>query len=173
VHGRIVSAIVLGVLLILGVLGAGLAMNDSSYYPEGNAIVYDGDEPVATVNVTVADDSEERYVGLSEHDSLPADEGMLFVYEEERELTFVMRNMDFGIDIIYVDSEGCITGVNPAPEPGPDEVGENQRYPGEGQYVLEVNLGVASDNGVEAGDPVRFEYDGTVVDGTEADCFES
>jgi trk system potassium uptake protein TrkA len=114
-----------------------------------------------------------QYVGLGDHENLSDDEGMVFVYDHEANRTFVMRSMSFGIDIVYVDSEGCITSVNPAPEPGPNENGEEQEYPGYGQYVIEVPIGVVSDAGIDRGDPVRIEYANTTVDGTDAHCFES
>ncbi|AGN00057.1 hypothetical protein L593_00510 [Salinarchaeum sp. Harcht-Bsk1] len=163
----------IGVALIVGLLAAGVTLYESEDTTSGNVVLYDGDERIATINASVADEFQEQYVGLGDHDDLADDEGMLFVYEHPANRTFVMRSMAFGIDIIYVDSEGCITSVNPAPEPGPDENGEDQEYPGYGQYVIEVPIGVASDAGVERGDPVRIEYGNTTVDGRGTDCFES
>ena len=161
-----------GVVLIVGLLAAGVVLYEPSN-PSGNVELYDGENRVALIDAEVADEFQEQYVGLGDHDDLADDEGMLFVYEQEANRTFVMRSMAFGIDIIYVDSDGCITSINPAPEPGPNENGEEQEYPGYGQYVIEVPIGVASDNGVDRGDPVRIEYANTTVDGTDADCFES
>ena len=111
-----------------------------------------------TVTAAVADTGEERYLGLSDADSLPENAGMLFVYDAPREsLTYVMREMDFGIDIVYVDGDREITRIHTAPEPGPNEDGSEQRYPGSGQYVLEVPYEWADRNGVDAGDSLRFE----------------
>lgn len=82
---------------------------------------------------------------------------MLFVYDEVDDRTFVMRDMDFGIDIVYADDEGTITRIHHAPEPGPDEDGSNQPYPGRGQYVLEVVLDWTTERGVTEGDLLDFE----------------
>jgi len=172
VQRRYVLTLVVGLLLAVLLIAAGAALYEPSD-PEGSAVIYDGDKRVATVDLEIADDQDERWEGLSTHDSLADDEGMLFVYDEPGNHTFVMRQMDFGIDIIYVDANGCITSVNPAPEPGPNETGSNQEYPGYGQYVIEVPIGLASENGIAAGDPVRIEYGGTTVDGAEETCFES
>jgi uncharacterized membrane protein (UPF0127 family) len=168
------SALILGVglLLVVGLVAAGLVLYEPED-PDGNVELYDGDDRVATIDAEVADEFQEQYVGLGDHDSLADDEGMLFVYERAANRTFVMRSMSFGIDIIYVDGDGCVTTVHAAPEPGPGEDGEDQEYPGYGQYVIEVPMGVASDAGVDRGDPVRIEYGDTTVDGTEAGCFES
>jgi len=152
--------------------GAGSAPADADPDAEATVVFYRCYDPVATVHGPVSDTHSERYTGLSEHDSLADDEGMLFVYDEPDDLTYVMRRMDFGIDIVYVDEDGCVTDVHAAPRPGPDEDGSEQEYPGYGQYVVEVPIGVATDAGIAEGDPVWIQYDGTVVDG-RGDCFDS
>jgi uncharacterized membrane protein (UPF0127 family) len=114
-------------------------------------------EELGRIEAAVADTWSKRYLGLSETDELPENRGMLFVYDEPGEHTYVMRNMSFGIDIVFIDADGTITTIHEAPKPGPDENGNDQTYPGEGQYVLEVNKGWMADRGVEVGDRVDFE----------------
>jgi uncharacterized membrane protein (UPF0127 family) len=116
-----------------------------------------GGEQLGAVTAAIADTQSRRYTGLSETASLPEDRGMLFVYEVVADHTFVMRRMDFGIDIVYADSDGTITEIHHAPKPGPDEDGDEQRYPGRGQYVLEVNYEWTSERGVSVGDRLVFE----------------
>jgi len=113
--------------------------------------------PLGSVTAAIADTADLRYLGLSDTDSMPDDRGMLFVFESVGDHTFVMREMDFGLDIVYADSEGVITRIHHAPEPGPDEDGEQQRYPGRGQYVLEVNYEWTTERGIEAGDVLDFD----------------
>ena len=105
----------------------------------------------------VADTFEKRYLGLSDTEVLTEDRGMLFVQDGPGEYTYVMREMSFGIDIVFVDPNGTITTIHEAPAPGPDEDGNSQEYSGTGQYVLEVNEGWTAERGVEVGDEVRFE----------------
>jgi uncharacterized membrane protein (UPF0127 family) len=119
-----------------------------------------GGEELGSVTAAVADTSDLRYLGLSDTESLPENRGMLFVYDEVGDHTYVMREMDFAIDIIYADDEGVITTIHHAPEPGPNEDGSDQRYPGRGQYVLEVNYDWTTDRGVEEGDVLDFELPG-------------
>lgn len=116
----------------------------------------DGDR-LGSVTAAVADTPALRYRGLSDTESLPEDRGMLFVFGDVAERTFVMRGMDFGIDIVYADGAGVISRIHHAPAPGPDEDGSDQRYPGRGQYVLEVNYGWTTDRGVEPGDVLAFD----------------
>lgn len=112
-------------------------------------------ERLGTVTVEVADTPDERYTGLSEHESLGDDEGMLFVYPDEGEHTYVMRSMDFPIDIVYVDATGRITEIHHAPTEADNE--DLTPYPGRGQYVLEVPYNWTVERGVEEGDIVVVE----------------
>jgi hypothetical protein len=124
---------------------------------ETTAVTVRGDgEVLGRVTAAIADTYELRYRGLSATASLPEDRGMLFVYDAPGELTFVMRRMDFGIDIVYADADGTITSIHHAPEPEPGEDGSEQRYPGRGQYVLEVNYGWTTARGIEPGDALEF-----------------
>jgi uncharacterized protein len=122
--------------------------------------VLDSDgEPKATIDAEIADTPGERYTGLSDHDSLEDGEGMLFVHGSEDERTYVMRNMDFGIDIVFVGADREITTIHNAPEPGPDEDGADQEYTGDARWVLEVPIGYADENGIEPGDEVEIGSD--------------
>ena len=112
-------------------------------------------EPLATVDSEVADTADQRYTGLSEHDSLGEDEGMLFVFEREGERSFVMRDMAFPIDMIFIGADGRITTIHEAPtEDGSDLTS----YRGEAKWVLEVNYGYTAEHGIEEGDHVEIEY---------------
>jgi uncharacterized membrane protein (UPF0127 family) len=116
----------------------------------------DGDR-LGSVTAAIADTRDLRFTGLSDTESLPADRGMLFVYDGVRDLVYVMRRMDFGIDIVYADDAGVVTRIHHAPAPGPEGDGSEQEYPGRGQYVLEVNYDWTTDHGVEVGDVLRFD----------------
>lgn len=111
-----------------------------------------------SVTAAVADNRDKRLLGLSDAESLPEDGGMLFVYDAPREsLTYVMRRMSFGIDIVFVDGDRKITRIHNAPEPGPNEDGSEQEYDGSGQYVLEVPYEWTDRHGVEVGDSLQFD----------------
>lgn len=115
---------------------------------------------LGSVTAAIADTSSLRYTGLSDTETLPPDRGMLFVYGTVADRTFVMRRMSFGIDIVYADADGTITSIHHAPEPGPDEDGDDQRYPGRGQYVLELAYDWTTDHGVSEGDTLAFSLPG-------------
>lgn len=148
-------ALVAAALVQLGVVAAPWSEDQTEL-----RVIDDDGEPKAVVDAEVADTPGERYTGLSDHESLEPDEGMLFVHGSEDERTYVMRDMDFGIDIIFIDADREITTIHSAPEPGPDEDGEEQEYSGDARWVLEVPIGYADENGIEPDDEVEIGLEG-------------
>ena len=121
---------------------------DPGTYETTNVSVQDANGTELTaVEVRIADTRDKRYVGLSETDSLAADSGMLFVHSEEATQRYVMRNMSFPLDIVFIDSDGQITAIRHAAV-------DDGAKTGRAQYVLEVNRGWANATGVERGDTV-------------------
>lgn len=104
------------------------------------------------IRVEVADDAEERRRGLMHRDSLPEDRGMLFVYPEERTLSFWMRNTNIALDIAFLDRRGTIVDIQ-SMDAQTDRLYES-RQPA--MYALEVNRGWFGDHGVDVGDRVEF-----------------
>lgn len=106
------------------------------------------------VDAMVADDRTERYTGLSDTEELDRDEGMVFVYRVTADRTFVMRDMDFPLDIVFVAGDGTITEIAHAPV---EDDSELTQYTGRARWVVEVNRGWTTDHGVAVGDEVRVD----------------
>jgi uncharacterized membrane protein (UPF0127 family) len=109
---------------------------------------------LATVDAWVADTFAKRYTGLSDTESLESGQGMLFVFDGEGDRAFVMRDMAFPLDMVFVDAEGTITAIHHAPV---DSDGDLTQYSGRAKYVLEVPMGYTNRTGVEVGDRMRIE----------------
>src|SRR5215203_893119 len=75
----------------------------SNSYQRVNVMV-NGLVLVADISVT----NEQRTKGLSVKDGLAENEAMLFVFDNEAEHTFWMKDMKFPIDIIWIDSDKTI-----------------------------------------------------------------
>jgi len=124
--------------------------------PNATAVAVCNDSrTLATVDVRISDTQPQRRLGLSDTESLGPDEGMLFVHDEEGEYAYVMRDMDFDIDIIFIAENGTITTIHHASTP-PEGESYSERYPGRGKYVLEVNRGWTNRTGVGVGDTVEL-----------------
>lgn len=102
-----------------------------------------------TVTVDVAKDAVSRYVGLSEKEDLGVNEGMLFVWPVEKEHGLVMRDMDFGIDMVFADADGNVTKVHST---GPD--GEGARALS--KYAVELPRGWCQKGPIEKGDTLEL-----------------
>lgn len=157
-YGLFAVVVAVGILVLyLVVSHAGLLPVSTGSYEQRTLTVTDcaGDER-ATVTADVATSSAQQYVGLSRTDSLAPDEGMLFPYDGVASREFEMRNMAFGLDIVYIGSNGEITEITTMDAPG----GPLEYYltydstTGVGQYVLEVVSGWSEANGVSSGDCV-------------------
>lgn len=91
--------------------------------------------------VTVVDTPETRQNGLMYKESLPKNQGMLFVFERSEVYGFWMPNVNFPLDIVWIDKSFHVVDIKTVP-PCEDKVIQNcpsYKPDGEALYVLEVN----------------------------------
>lgn len=105
-----------------------------------------------TVTAEIADTPALRERGLMERDSLPENHGMLFVYPDEQELSFWMRNTPLALDVAFIDRGGTITNIETM-QAHDDESTFSSRP---AMYALEMEAGWFEANGVEPGARVGF-----------------
>jgi uncharacterized membrane protein (UPF0127 family) len=104
-----------------------------------------------TVQVEIADDPAERAHGLMNRKTLGADQGMLFVYPDERPRSFWMKDTSLPLSIAYLDAQGRIVRIadltpfdtSPVPSGRP------------AMYALEVNQGWFTRHAVQVGASVK------------------
>lgn len=107
-------------------------------------------------NVELATTSEEQERGLMERENLPADSGMLFVYQSEGDYPFWMKNTKIPLDMIWIDKDFKVVFIVTA-EPclsDPCPVYDPQK---QAKYVLELNAGTAQNINLKEGDEVTFK----------------
>ncbi len=61
--------------------------------------------------VWIADDEESRERGLMFIKSLPADQGMLFLFEQPRYAAFWMKNTYLSLDIVFIGPDGVVVNI--------------------------------------------------------------
>jgi uncharacterized membrane protein (UPF0127 family) len=106
------------------------------------------------VRVELADDLAEQTKGLMYRTTLGENRGMLFVYPEERELSFWMKNTLIPLSIAFIDSERRIIDIQdmkPLDDEPPHYVSSEPA-----QYALEVNQGFFESRGLKIGDSVEL-----------------
>lgn len=107
--------------------------------------------------VEVAADEASRTRGLMFRDAMPADHGMLFVFEREEPLAFWMKNTRIPLDILYFDASRRL--LSAAENTPPCSAGNRcPSYPSKGmaRYTLELNAGIARQLGVQPGAELMF-----------------
>ncbi len=114
-----------------------------------NQIIIDGH----VFKVDIAETSYLRERGLSGRSSLLPDAGMFFVFNSPGRYGFWMKDMNFPIDVVWIDQNLKIIGFqkNLIPETYP-----NIFYPTQDvQYVLEISAGKSNEIGMRVGDSVK------------------
>ena len=129
------------------VIATANASGDASETPP--LVLNTGDTSVR-VSIEIADSTNEMARGLMGRTALAQDAGMLFVYPEERELSFWMRNTLIPLSIAYMDSRGRIVDIQDMRPLDDEEPHYTSAEPA--QYALEVNRGFFDERGVEVGD---------------------
>lgn len=111
------------------------------------------------IEVEIADTYVERYEGLGGRESVGDTDGMLFVHSEEKDRKYVMRDMKFGVDILFIGSDCEINSIKQAEEPDPGDSGIEKRhqYNGKSKYVIEVPIGFLENSGIKEGDTIEIE----------------
>ena len=108
------------------------------------------------ITVEIADSIDEQAIGLMYRTELAADSGMLFIFSEEKQRVFWMKNTKIPLDIIFVDSTGTIVDIKENFEPC--VVADCEKYYSKpALYALEVNAGFVAEKGIVVGDSLVFE----------------
>ncbi|MCL4436545.1 MAG: DUF192 domain-containing protein [Thaumarchaeota archaeon] len=109
------------------------------------------------IQVEIADTQDKRSLGLSLRDSLPKDHGMLFIFDDEGIYSFWMKNMEFNLDIIWINSAGTVVHVEKNLKPCL-EICPSYESEKPARYVLEVNSGVSDELGIREGATVKIIF---------------
>ena len=143
--------LILGLILILGSFCFVLKQPAPAKY-QGLTLIHIGS---AEVKVQVADTSVERMKGLSGQKSLEEGTGMFFIFDKPVIQGFWMKDMLFSIDIVWIDEDLKIVGIEKAVSP--TTFPKIFYSPAEIRYVLELPAEYSEKNGIDTGDKVYFE----------------
>ncbi|MEA3447980.1 MAG: DUF192 domain-containing protein [Bacteroidota bacterium] len=129
--------------------------NPPVYKKEGEVRFTDGQngELISRIDVEIADTEFDRALGLMFRPEMADTLGMLFLFEQERNQAFWMRNTIIPLDIIYVNSKGEIVKIYENTKTRSDKSLPSGKP---AIYVVEVNGGYCDEHGIEAGDMVEF-----------------
>ena len=110
------------------------------------------------ISVEVADTVEKRSLGLGKRSGLENGWGMLFVFEKRKQHGFWMKDMQFPLDIIWLDNHIIVhilrnvqpakSGVIPPVMTPPEAV----------NFVLEIDAGRADELKLQVGQHLKYQF---------------
>jgi len=108
----------------------------------------------SAIKIEIADSKEERLSGLSNREFLADNNGLLFIFDNPDFHGIWMKDMNFSIDIIWLDSNLQIVDFkqNASPDSYPETYKPNKRA----LYVLEVPENFVLKNYLKIGDQMTI-----------------
>jgi uncharacterized membrane protein (UPF0127 family) len=102
-------------------------------------------------SVELAVDEAQREQGLMFRQSMPADAGMLFIYDTSRPIAMWMKNTVIPLDMLFIAADGRVINIRERAVPYSLEA-----IPSDGpvKAALELNGGTVSRLGIKPGDKV-------------------
>jgi uncharacterized membrane protein (UPF0127 family) len=96
----------------------------------------------------------QREKGLSGKLNLPENNGILFVFERPGLYSFWMKDMNFAIDIIWLDENMLVVDIKERAKPSsyPERFISDEPA----RYVLEANAGFVSSAGIKIGSSAKI-----------------
>lgn len=102
----------------------------------------------------VADTNKKREKWLMWRKSMNENQGMIFVFDEEKEQSFWMKNTLIPLDMIWLDSSNTITEIQTTI---PCKTEFCKSYLGVGDKVIELNGGMANKLWIKVGDTIKMK----------------
>ena len=122
-------------------------------YIENLEIINDIGKPIQ-YHVEVAKTDEEQAMGLMNRLDLKNNNGMLFLFDNEKKASFWMKNTFIPLDIIFINKYGSINRIYKNTKPK-----SLKRIKSKGKVlaVLEINAGEANKNNIGNGSFIDLE----------------
>jgi uncharacterized membrane protein (UPF0127 family) len=110
--------------------------------------------PKGAIVAEVASTKTARALGLSGRTKMKDSEAMLFIFDVPGKYGFWMKDMNFPLDIVWINNNGVIVWIerNATPESYPKAF-MNQA---DASYVLEMNAGLSEKFGLYLGSKIKF-----------------
>ena len=106
------------------------------------------------LDIEIADTDFDIQTGLMYRNSMKNKEGMLFIFKDEKERYFYMKNTKIPLDIIFINADKKIVSFQKNATPF-DESSLPSNAPA--KYVLEINAGLIDAWQVSANDSIQFK----------------
>ncbi|AJR03683.1 DUF192 domain-containing protein [Siansivirga zeaxanthinifaciens] len=125
-----------------------------SFKKEGELTIFKADSTTVNLDIEIANSEYETQTGLMYRDAMETNQGMLFIFPDETQRYFYMKNTKIALDIIYISGNKTIVSFQKNAKPF-DESALPSTFPA--KYVLEVNAGLSDAWSLRIGDRIQFK----------------
>lgn len=131
-----------------------IKQTEVTFTKEGELTIFKAsDSTQVHLDIEIADTDFDIQTGLMYRNSMKKNQGMLFVFEDERERFFYMKNTKIPLDLIYISADTTIVSFQKNAKPF-DESSLPSNAPA--KFVLEVNAGLVDTWRIAVGDSLKF-----------------
>ena len=109
-----------------------------------------------SVSAEVADTRPAIQRGLMYRETLDEDEGMFFVFDREEVHIFWMKNVNFPLDMLWLDSNNRVVHIERSVPPCDDDPCALYTPSAPAKFVLETRAGFVESNGISVGDGITL-----------------
>ena len=110
------------------------------------------------ISVEVADTVEKRSLGLGKRSGLENGWGMLFVFEKRKQHGFWMKDMQFPLDIIWLDNHRIVHILRNVQPAKPGVIPPVMTPPVAGNFVLEIDAGRAEELKLQIDQHLKYQF---------------
>ncbi len=142
---------------------ASLAAEATSTSKTTPLIISKADGTLIPFETELALTNKQRGLGLMYRTELAPNRGMLFIFRQEQQMNFWMRNVEIPLDIIFLNADGSIINISAMAEPHTDTQRQSK---GPAKAVFEIYGGRAAELGLAPGDIVHHALLGNMIAST-------
>ena len=130
-----------------------ITQTEVHFTKEGQLTIIKANATNVLLDIEIADTEFDIQTGLMYRNTMQAKQGMLFIFEDESERYFYMKNTKIPLDLIYINADKNIVSFQKNAKPF-DETSLPSNAPA--KYVLEINAGLIDTWHLSVGDRITF-----------------
>jgi uncharacterized membrane protein (UPF0127 family) len=130
-----------------------ITQTEVKFTKEGELAITKADTTKVILDIEIADTEFDIQTGLMYRNAMENQQGMLFIFEDESERYFYMKNTKIPLDLIYIGADKSIVSFQKNAKPFDETSLPSNAL---AKYVLEINAGLVDTWNLSIGDKITF-----------------